>query len=140
MAPTLEIGDRLFVRRNQTYRPTVGDIIVFIPPTKALEDLPKATEDLLYVKRVIGVPGQQITVKEGRIYAGNRLLEEAYAQVTPTYEWGPEVVPENSYFVLGDNRNDSHDSHVWGYVPDANVLGAAYKIYWPPDRVQPLGR
>ncbi|NEZ58361.1 signal peptidase I [Adonisia turfae] len=141
MAPTLQVGDRLFVRRDQTYRPNIGDIIVFTPPDEALLDLPEpeTAENLLYVKRVIGLPGQQITVKEGRVYVGNRPLTEAYAQATSAYGWGPETVPENSYFVLGDNRNNSQDSHVWGYVPEANILGAAYKIYWPPSRVQPLG-
>lgn len=141
MAPTLQISDRLFVRRNQTYRPNIGDIVVFTPPETALRDLPEKenVEELLYVKRVIGLPGQQIVVKEGRVYVDKRPLAEPYDQSTPHYEWGPETVPANSYFVLGDNRNNSHDSHIWGYVPEANILGAAYKIYWPPNRVQPLG-
>ncbi len=138
MAPTLQINDRLFVRRNQTYRPNIGDIIVFTPPEKALDDLSQKAE-VLYVKRVIGLPGQQIAVKEGRVYVDDRPLTEPYVQTTPTYEWGPETVPADSYFVLGDNRPKSHDSHVWGYVSKANILGAAYKIYWPPERVQPLG-
>ncbi|MBX2862385.1 MAG: signal peptidase I [Leptolyngbyaceae cyanobacterium MAG.088] len=145
MAPTLQIDDRLFVSRNRTYRPKVGDIIVFTPPDEALETLSEGdlleeeeTEDLLYVKRVIGLPGQQIAVKEGRVYVGNRPLSEAYAPESPAYEWGPETVPADSYFVLGDNRNNSSDSHVWGYVPNANILGAAYKIYWPSERVQSL--
>lgn len=138
MAPTLQIGDRLFVRHNQTYRPNVGDIIVFTPPDKALQNLSQPAENPLYVKRVIGLPGQQVAIKEGRVYIDERPLSEPYAQVAPTYEWGPETVSANSYFVLGDNRPNSYDSHVWGYVPDANILGAAYKIYWPSDRVQPL--
>ncbi|MEO0736566.1 MAG: signal peptidase I [Cyanobacteria bacterium J06649_12] len=140
MTPTLQINDRLFVRRNQTYRPNLGDIIVFTPPDKALNALAEKTEDLLYVKRVIGLPGQQIAVKESRVYVDDRPLAEAYIQASPIYGWGPETVPANSYFVLGDNRNNSSDSHVWGYVPEANILGAAYKIYWPPERVQPLGQ
>ncbi|MEM7064765.1 MAG: signal peptidase I [Cyanobacteria bacterium P01_B01_bin.77] len=138
MTPTLQIGDRLFVGRDQTYNPKMGDIIVFTPPEQALQDRSQKNENLLYVKRVIGLPGQQVAVKEGRVYIDERPLAESYKQVTPTYEWGPETVPENSYFVLGDNRPNSYDSHVWGYVPDANILGVAYKIYWPSDRVQPL--
>ncbi|NER79884.1 MAG: signal peptidase I [Leptolyngbya sp. SIO1D8] len=59
-------------------------------------------------------------------------------QAAPSYEWGPETVPEDRYFVLGDNRNDSSDSHIWGYVSNANLLGEAYKIYWPPERIRPL--
>ena len=140
MTPTLQINDRLFVRRDHTYRPSAGDIVVFTPPEEALRDLPdnEKTEDLLYVKRVIGLPGQQIAVKEGRVYVGTRPIAEPYIQSTPAYEWGPETVPANSYFVLGDNRKNSYDSHRWGYVPEANILGVAYKIYWPPNRVQPL--
>ncbi|MEM9266483.1 MAG: signal peptidase I [Cyanobacteria bacterium P01_F01_bin.13] len=140
MAPTLQVNDRLFVRRNHTHRPNIGDIIVFTPPDKALQALPEQedAENLLYVKRVIGLPGQQIAVKDGRVYVGDRPIAEPYTQAAPAYEWGPETVPANSYFVLGDNRNKSSDSHLWGYVPEANILGAAYKIYWPSDRVQPL--
>ncbi|MEO0869148.1 MAG: signal peptidase I, partial [Cyanobacteria bacterium J06642_11] len=101
MVPTLQVDDRLFVRRNQTYRPKTGDIIVFTPPKKAFEDLPEADETLLYVKRVVGVPGQQIFVKDGLVYVDNQPLPEPYIQVQPTYEWGPDIVPADSYFVLG---------------------------------------
>lgn len=146
MAPTLQIDDRLFVRRSHAYRPAMGDIVVFTPTAQALDGLPEGdlpenenTEDWLYVKRVVGLPGQQISVKDGLVYVGDRPLAESYIQAAPAYDWGPETVPENSYFVLGDNRNNSSDSHVWGYVPEANILGRAYKIYWPSDRVQPLG-
>ncbi|MGD1853327.1 MAG: signal peptidase I [Leptolyngbyaceae cyanobacterium] len=138
MVPTLQIEDRLFVRRSQTYQPNVGDIVVFTPPNQALENLSQIPENPLYVKRVIGLPGQQIAVREGRVYTDERPLTEPYIQTPAVYEWGPETVPANSYFVLGDTRSSSYDSHVWGYVPDANILGPAYKIYWPSDRVQPL--
>ena len=139
MAPTLQVNDRLFVRHNQAYRPSLGNIVVFTPSDNALQDLSQPAEDLLYVKRVIGLPGQQIAIKEGRVYIDERPLTESYIQVASTDDWGPETVPANSYFVLGDNRQDSADSRDWGYVPKANILGAAYKIYWPPNRVQPLG-
>ncbi len=139
MAPTLQIGDRLFARRDPTYRPSVGDIIVFVPPEQALQDLAQDTEDLLYVKRVIGLPGQQIAINEGRIYVDDSPLVEPYVQLPSVGQWGPETVPANNYFVLGDNRRDSWDSRDWGYVPETNILGDAYKIYWPPERVQPLG-
>ena len=138
MAPTLQVGDRLFISRNQSYRPQMGDIVVFTPPDAALAELNQPPQDLLYVKRIVGLPGQRIAVTQGLIYVDDRTLAESYVQDAPAYDWGPEVIPDRSYFVLGDNRNDSHDSHIWGYVPEDNLLGLAYKIYWPPDRVQPL--
>ncbi|MBE7384206.1 MAG: signal peptidase I [Leptolyngbya sp. SIO1E4] len=138
MVPTLQVGDRLFVRRDRPYQPQTGDIVVFEPPPAAIDPEHANPENLLYVKRLIGLPGQQVEVREGQVYVDDRPLQEPYLQAAPAYQWGPETVPENSYFVLGDNRNESSDSHIWGYVPEANLLGAAYKIYWPPDRIQPL--
>ncbi|MEM6252696.1 MAG: signal peptidase I [Cyanobacteria bacterium P01_D01_bin.156] len=138
MTPTLQINDRLFVRHNPAYRPNVGDIVVFTPPEKALQEIDESAEDLLYVKRVIGLPGQQIAISEGIVYVNNSPLTEPYLQAKSTDQWGPEIVPENSYFVLGDNRQESYDSRAWGYVAEAEILGAAYKIYWPSERVQPL--
>ncbi|MGF1520917.1 MAG: signal peptidase I [Leptolyngbyaceae cyanobacterium] len=138
MAPTLQGGDRLFVSRNPNYQPQAGDIVVFTPPDAALIERDHPSDDLLYVKRIIGLPGQQVAVAQGRVYVNDRPLSETYTLEAPAYEWGPEVVPGNSYFVLGDNRNNSYDSHIWGYLPADNLLGPAYKIYWPPDRVQPL--
>ncbi len=90
------------------------------------------------MKRLIGLPGQTVEIRDGVVYIDGAALTEAYLQDPPIYQWGPEVVPLNSYFVLGDNRNDSVDSHLWGYVPAANLLGKAYKIYWPPNRIQAL--
>ena len=138
MVPTLQVGDHLFVRRDSTYRPEIGNIVVFKPSEAALPSNPQNIEDLLYVKRIIGLPGQQVKVSDGEVYINDRPLQEPYLENPPTYEWGPETVPSNSYFVLGDNRNNSRDSHIWGYVPEANILGEAYKIYWPPERVQAL--
>lgn len=138
MLPTLQVGDRLFVRRNTQYQPTTGDVVVFTPPDAVIATATQDTSDWLFVKRMIGLPGQQIEIANGRVYVDGQPLIEEYLQAPPMYQWGPEVVPPNNYFVLGDNRNESSDSHVWGYVPEANFLGRAYKIYWPPARVQPL--
>lgn len=138
MVPTLQIGDRLFVYRDRAYRPEFGDIVIFEPPATLRALLPPNHAQTLFVKRLIGTPGQTVQITEGRVIVNGQPLTENYLQASPTYEWGPAVVPPNSYFVLGDNRNESSDSHIWGFVPQDNILGRAYKIYWPPDRIQPL--
>ena len=137
MVPTLQVDDRIFVSRDSFYRPAVGDIVVFTAPDKAIE-LVDAEPDSLFVKRVIGLPGQEVLVKAGQVWIDQLLLAKEYADVQIGYEWGPEVVPPNAYFVLGDNRNASADSHVWGFLPKENVVGEAYKIYWPGERVRSL--
>ncbi|MEM9769942.1 MAG: signal peptidase I, partial [Cyanobacteria bacterium P01_D01_bin.71] len=140
MVPTLQVGDRLFVRRNQSYEPAGGDIVVFDPPAALRVRLPEKDQNDLIVKRIIGGPSQQIAVREQQVLLEGQPLSEPYVQSPPSYDWGPERVPPMSYFVLGDNRNRSNDSHVWGYLPMENILGRAYKIYWPPNRIQPLPR
>ncbi|HEY9887272.1 MAG TPA: signal peptidase I [Candidatus Obscuribacterales bacterium] len=138
MVPTLQVNDRLFVRRDRTYRPQTGDIVVFEPPPVLLTlSLPDGVPDLL-VKRAIGLPGQRVAIANGQVFINDEPLSEDYLAAPPAYTWGPDIVPPNSYFMLGDNRNASSDSHIWGYVPAATVLGKAYKIYWPPERVRSL--
>jgi signal peptidase I len=141
MLPTLAVGDRTFVRRVAHYQPQLGDIVVFSNPdsTPALgkaSDFPRAD---LAVKRVIGLPGQRVAVQDGRVWINGAPLVEPEQTEPIGYQWGPETVPRHHLFVLGDNRNFSRDSHVWGFIPQATVLGPAYKIYWPPHRIQPLG-
>lgn len=138
MEPTLAVGDRLFVRRDAPYQPTVGDIVAFSPPPAAIAAVPQTRQDLLLVKRILGLPGQTVEVVDGQLYINHYPLSEDYLKAAPNYQWGPATIPPDSYFVLGDNRNNSADSHLWGYVPRAHLLGAAYKIYWPPERIQPL--
>lgn len=137
MVPTLQVGDRIFVSRNELYRPVIGDIVVFTATEKAIEVVEAEPSDL-FVKRIIGLPGQEVAVREGQVWVDKTLLPKDYADVQIGYEWGPALVPPNSYFVLGDNRNASADSHVWGFLPKENMVGKAYKIYWPPERVRSL--
>lgn len=137
MAPTLEINDRLFVRKQPDYQPQLQDVVVFQVPPAAIEKL-EIEPGALMVKRVIGLPGQQVEVRDGQVYVDGESLPEPYLEDPPAYAWGPETVPSGNLFVLGDNRNYSGDSHVWGFLPQAKVLGKAYKIYWPPARIQPL--
>ena len=136
MQPTLQVDDRTFVHRQQQYQPQHGDIVVFLPPATAIQTLGTGPETL-FVKRVIGVPGDQIQIDNGQVWVNRQPLSESYAS-PPNYTVEAMIVPANEYFVLGDNRNESGDSHVWGTLPAENILGQAYKIYWPPPRVQSL--
>jgi len=136
MEPTLQVKDRIFVAKSLRYVPKDGDLVVFNPPQRNSSGGP--IRDRFFVKRVIGTPGETIQIKKGLVYRNDQPLQENYIAEPPAYEWGPEVVPNDSYLVLGDNRNDSFDSHVWGFLPDKNIVGRAYKIYWPPARIRSL--
>lgn len=106
--------------------PTRGDVIVFKPPRNPSED---------YVKRVIGLPGEKVQVIKGEVYINDQLLDEPFEPVTGSYTMpSPVIVPEGQIFVLGDNRNNSNDSHNWGPLPIENIVGRAWISYWPPDQ------
>ena len=130
MVPTLQINDRLIVNKR-IYRDRLPqrDIIVFNPP-QALRDR-DYTE--AFIKRVVGLPNEKVEIKEGKVYINDRVLVENANLEPPNDRWGPQIVPENSYFVLGDSRNNSYDSRFWGYVPRELIIGTT-KIFWPPKR------
>jgi signal peptidase I len=124
MEPTLVSGEYVIVNRL-SYRlgsPQQGDIIVFHFPRDPKEE---------YIKRVIGLPGDEVEVKNGTVYVNGQLLDESYLKVKMDY-FGTWRVPEGQLFVLGDNRNNSSDSHDWGTVPNDYVVGKAVLVYWPP--------
>jgi signal peptidase I len=162
MVPTLQIGDVLLVDEI-AYRftgPSEGDVAVFRPPVAS------GGED--YIKRVIGVPGDAIAVANGVVYRNGKPLHEPYENQTPRYDlairqygiyvdgqpldpraanvppkrsWeAPNRIPKGYYFVLGDNRNYSDDSHVWGFVQRPRFVGRAFLILWPLDRLHALVR
>ncbi|MBD1822469.1 signal peptidase I [Cyanobacteria bacterium FACHB-DQ100] len=138
MLPTLQINDRLIIDKI-SYRfnnPQRGDIVVF-SPTAALE---KQNFHDAFIKRVIGLPGDKVQVKGNRVYVNDQPLRENYIgkDEAPQYEWGPQVVPPDSYLVLGDNRNNSYDSHYWGFVPRDKIIGRAVVRFWPPNRAGEL--
>jgi signal peptidase I len=135
MLPTLEIGDRLIVEKLSyyTHLPQRGDIIVFAPPIKLREQ--GYLEDQAFIKRVIGLPGDKIeVVKDDGVYIDGARLREPYVAAAPDYAMPPKIVPPNQLFVMGDNRNNSRDSHMWGFLPKANVIGHACFRFWPIDR------
>lgn len=133
MLPTLQINDRLIVDKL-SYRfniPQRGDIVVF-SPTSTLE---KQNFHDAFIKRVIGLPGDKVEVKGGRVYVNDQALRENYIEEDPQYQWGPQTVPTGAYLVLGDNRNNSYDSHYWGFVPREKIIGRAIVRFWPPNRL-----
>ncbi|NEQ20848.1 MAG: signal peptidase I, partial [Microcoleus sp. SIO2G3] len=106
MLPTLEIGDRVFVRKSRNYLPHQGDVIVFKIPDKAklLDSDTNNNEERYFIKRVIGEPGEVVSVSNGEVFINNQALQEPYIAAPPAYEWESEAVPPNSYVVMGDNR------------------------------------
>jgi signal peptidase I len=123
MLPTLQNGEYVLVNRLafRNNLPSRGDIIVFVSPQ---------TPDLDLIKRVIGRPGDTVRISDGQVQVNGQTLNEPYIAAAPRYN-GEWQVPEGNLFVLGDNRNDSSDSHAWGLLPTKNVIGKAILIYWP---------
>ncbi|MBD1863299.1 MULTISPECIES: signal peptidase I [Trichocoleus] len=138
MLPTLQINDRLIVDKLSYHFHSLerGDIVVF-SPTQTLKD--QGFKDA-FIKRVIGLPGEKVEVKGGRVYINDQPLREEYIDEKPSYQWGPVQVASDSYLVLGDNRNNSYDSHYWGFVPRDRIIGRAVVRFWPPNRVGELGQ
>jgi len=124
MRPTLEDGEFVLVSKLSYMFGTFerGDIIVFHFPIDPREEL---------VKRIIGLPGDHVTVQGQKLYVNGQMLDETYIAQSPLYS-GDWTVPEGYLFVLGDNRNNSNDSKDWGMLPQENVVGKAVLIYWPP--------
>lgn len=83
---------------------------------------------------MIGLPGQTVEVKQGKVYVDDRPLNEPYIAAPPTYRMLPIAVKPGTIFVMGDNRNNSNDSHVWGLLPQENIIGRAWERFFPFDR------
>lgn len=126
MQPTLYAGDMVIVNKL-AYRfnnsPHRGDVIVF--------KYPPDPESIPYIKRVVGLPGDQVHIANGKVYINGQLIDEPYLKVS-TNRGGDWTVPDKQLFVMGDNRNNSRDSRAWGFVPFENIIGRAELIYLPP--------
>ena len=104
-------------------QPQRGDVIVFEYPRDPSRD---------FIKRVIGLPGETIEVKSGRVYVNGKMMPEPFGPNPGSYTAGPVVVPPDEVYVMGDNRNNSSDSHMWGSLPQRLIIGKALVSYWPP--------
>ena len=145
MASTLKPGDRLLAARfwYSIERPSRGDIVVLHPNGKG-DSLfyGDSVSPRVFVKRVIGLPGESIEARHGRVFvctgpgaSGCSPLSEPYVTGT-TQTFGPINVPANRYFVMGDNRGDSEDSRIWGPIRRSQMLGRAFGLIWPPLRIR----
>lgn len=125
MNPTLQDGEYVLVSKVSYVigEPQHGDIIVF--------EFPGSASDQDLIKRIVGLPGDVVEVRAKKVYINGQPIEEPYIAAAPNYS-GSWEVPDGFLFVLGDNRNDSSDSHAWGLLPVGNVIGKAILIYWPP--------
>ena len=136
MIPTLEVGDRVLVAKfwNWFVEPSRGSIYVFRYPQDRERD---------FVKRVIALPGDKVDIREGVVYVNSRPTEEPYVmnhdkftlRVGRVFPQVPFTVPEDSYFMMGDNRPNSQDSRFWGFVPKSDIHGPAFFRYWPLTRI-----
>jgi signal peptidase I len=155
MKPTLQVGDHILVNKfiygiklripftalNYTLipisSPKRNDVVVFIFPKETNKD---------FIKRVIGLPGDTVQIKDKKVYINNQPLEDPHGTFTdqriipemeqPRDNTGPLVVPPHMIFVMGDNRDESYDSRFWGFVDQKQVLGQAFIIYWSWDRTE----
>jgi signal peptidase I len=159
MHPTLIEKDRIFVEKmTRIYRPLQrGDVIVFYPPDENLPNDPLSLlarftgifcKDIAYIKRIVGMPGDELEIRleddgEYFTFINGKKLEEPY--ILSQANWlrcrddmycGPLTVPENSYFLMGDNRGNSQDSRFWGFLPSDRVIGRSAFVFWPLDRLK----
>ncbi len=145
MEPTLLIGDHILVNKFiygvklplvrkeiiPVSEPERGDVIVFVYPVDPSKD---------FIKRVIGLPGDTVEIIDEKLYINGKPYRDEHGTYTPRapgldnpggkYDFGPVTVPEDQYFVMGDNRDHSYDSRFWGFVPESSIKGEAFMIYW----------
>lgn len=127
MQPTFQDGQRLLVNKvvYSFGDPQRGDVVIFQSP---------ASQEGDYIKRIIALPGDTIEVKLGDVFVNDSRLDEPYIKSPPGYAVEEMEVPKEHYFVLGDNRDNSNDSHTGWVVPHDNIIGKAWLSIWPPNK------
>jgi signal peptidase I len=160
MEPTLQIGQRVLVDRIGTHfsSPKIGDILVFHPPAsetcanpnegentdgqqfgRACDVAGKTASSQTYIKRVVGLPGDTIFIRNGHVYRNGVRESDSYTEPcdgASECNFRTQItIPPGDYYMMGDNRPDSLDSRFWGPVPKAWIIGKAFLTYWPPDRI-----
>ena len=158
MEPTLDVGQRVLVSRvnYKVSDPDRGDVVVFHPPKGAADNTCGADhadnqlcakpeggkDDVNFIKRIVAVPGDRISVKRGRVYINGKLRDPW--KINKSADCGicnlpkPLTVPAGQYYMMGDNRGESADSREWGPVPRKWIIGKAFFTYWPPKRIGTL--
>ena len=116
-------------------KPKIGDVVVFKAPKDKEKD---------YIKRVIGTPGDTVSIKDGEVYVNGQVLDQSKFLKSSVKTYGGSflrdgetvTVPSESYFVIGDNRSGSSDSREWGFVPIKSIIGKSLFVYWPLDKIE----
>ena len=144
MLPTLQIQDKILVEKltpkialKSHLSKLKNKIIVFNVPDELIEA--GYESDIALIKRVIGIPGDKVEVKEGLLFLNDIPQNNFTFDRNINYSIGPYIVPEKSLWVMGDNRNNSMDSHIWGFLPYEKVIGKAIFRYWPLNNIGPIG-